>query len=811
MSQKSARLVRARLRHGAELAALVLLGVGLSAAVASRAESARRALVRSEFEQQGSDRLAALESGLAMMTDEVSTLATVAQVVPVLDRATFHEIAARMIERRPYFQALEWVPRVPHADRAETEARERRGEFPGFRLLDRGDRGMTTAAVRPEYFPVLYVEPLTGNAQAVGFDLASNPTRRDAIERVRQTGAPVASGRIQLVQDLAHRDGVLLFVPVYGAASATPELKGLIVGVLKIGELVDRISRPSPGLHVVLRDLSAAPAEQSLFAGPRSVLDHPNHLSLARALRFGDRRWEISVVSAPRRTDGIYAWLVLSLGAGIGVLLAAMRHRDIRRAEDNDLAATELRRLTDGLPQLCLWRFDHAPPGAAGRWRYTFVNNSVREVLGLERADLLASDEALRGQIMPADRDMLDAAVEAARAHRTPWKVRLRLAAAERWIEASGAPIDDRDDGRVSYGWFHDVTDLEVQRAQLEFAASEAERATHMKGEFVANMSHEIRTPLNAVIGLAYLALRLPMESKLRRYVTDIHESGKHLLALVNDILDFSKMDANKVTLEEVEITLEDVLERLATMIAQRAQAKGLELVFDVATDVPHVLRGDALRLAQVLINYASNAVKFTEAGTIKVQVSVDARAGDEVTLRFAVTDTGIGMSAEQQSRLFRLFEQGDPSITRGYGGTGLGLAISKNLAERMGGAVGVTSALGEGSTFWFTARLTAVEATVESVPPRATLGGQRVLVVDDNAAARTVLTGLLSAFHLQVDAVTSGREAIDQVLAAQRAGAAYDAIILDWRMPDLDGAATAAGVAARRGGAGAGRDGSRL
>ena len=245
-----------------------------------------------------------------------------------------------------------------------------------------------------------------------------------------------------------------------------------------------------------------------------------------------------------------------------------------------------------------------------------------------------------------------------------------------------------------------------------------AEAATRVKSEFVSNMSHEIRTPLNGIIGMTYLALRADPPPKVRNYLEKIEFSSKHLLGIVNDILDFSKLEANRMQLEHMEFELQQVLGSVHDMMGARKAGKPLELVVDVAADVPRTLVGDPLRITQVLLNYVGNAIKFTEQGEVAVHVGVAARDGDAVLLRFAVSDTGIGIEPAQRQELFDSFAQADSSITRKYGGTGLGLVICKRLAELMGGEVGVDSEPGVGSTFWFTARLGLAAEAQGQAPP---------------------------------------------------------------------------------------------
>jgi two-component system, sensor histidine kinase and response regulator len=346
----------------------------------------------------------------------------------------------------------------------------------------------------------------------------------------------------------------------------------------------------------------------------------------------------------------------------------------------------------------------------------------------------------------------------------------------------------------VLYARLVEVNRHEHEQAEKLLAArNEAQAASRAKAMFLANMSHEIRTPLNAIVGMSYLALRTELTPRQRDYLQKLQQSSQHLLSVVNDILDYSKIEAGGLEIEHSEFDLEALLDNVAALIGDKAGAKGLELIYDVGQDVPrNLMIGDSLRIGQILINYANNAVKFTERGEIAIVIRLRERIGDEALVCFAVKDSGIGLSAEQIGKLFRSFEQADVSTTRRYGGTGLGLAISKKLAELMGGEVGVESEPGKGSTFWFTVRIGIGKPVRKTYLPQPDLRGRHVLVVDDSENARTVMTDMLREMSFEVEAAASGQAAIAAVRGAQILNHPYDAVLLDWRMPDLDGVETA-------------------
>ncbi len=334
---------------------------------------------------------------------------------------------------------------------------------------------------------------------------------------------------------------------------------------------------------------------------------------------------------------------------------------------------------------------------------------------------------------------------------------------------------------------------------ELALAKELAEAASHAKSEFLANMSHEIRTPMNSVLGMAYLALKTELTTKQRDYLEKIHYSGEHLLGIINDILDFSKIEAGKLDMEMVDFELHSLFKNINSLVADKAKSKGLHLVFDMAPEVASCMRGDPLRVSQILINYVNNAIKFTQRGDIIIRVKNEGESSHASLLRFEVQDTGIGMSQEAIGKLFQPFQQADSSITRRYGGTGLGLAISMRLANMMGGEVGVASQPGLGSTFWFTAHFEPCNApdvcnadagsAATSKDPDNTrsatsaIKGSRILLADDNLFNQQVACELLEGAGAYVASANNGVEALS-LLRKEK----FDCVLMDVQMPVMDG-----------------------
>ncbi|UXH80371.1 response regulator [Roseateles amylovorans] len=411
----------------------------------------------------------------------------------------------------------------------------------------------------------------------------------------------------------------------------------------------------------------------------------------------------------------------------------------------------------------------------------------IRAELGLPLPDDIAE---------PGERDRLQALITQGSDERS---IELRLYNPKRELRdylASFLRIDYQGE-TATLMWMVDITRRKQAEQAILRAKEAAEESTRAKSDFLANMSHEIRTPMNAIIGMSHLALQTGLDARQRNYIEKVHRSAENLLGVINDILDFSRIEAGRLTLERVPFRLDDVLDHLVNLIGFRVEDKGLELLLKLEPDLPLALLGDPLRLGQVLVNLGNNAVKFTDRGEVIIGIEQTGwREVDEgrlVELHFWVKDSGIGMSDEQQSRLFQSFSQADSSTTRRYGGSGLGLAISRQLVELMGGRIWVESEPGAGSTFHFNATFGLQAQPAGQLPGRRALMAHdlqhlRTLVVDDNAPAREILAALAQSFGLRVDTASDGARAVDAAVEAQVQGDPYGLVLMDWQMPIEDG-----------------------
>jgi len=444
-----------------------------------------------------------------------------------------------------------------------------------------------------------------------------------------------------------------------------------------------------------------------------------------------------------------------------------------------------------------------ASAGIVGVWDWDIPNNRLvwdrvmYQLYGIRAEDFSGAYEAWSNAISPEDRalaeDKINAALRGEQDYIHEFRVVWPNGSIHHLKAVSTTTFDTLGKPLRMIGVNYDLTDQKAIEHELSEARARAESANRLKSEFLANMSHEIRTPMNAIIGLSGLGLGLPgLTPKLQDYLAKIHKSSKALLAIINDILDYSKVESGRLELETIEFNLEELLDNVADLFTIDAEAKGLELVLDIAPEIPPYLLGDSLRLGQVMSNLVGNAVKFTEVGEIHIKVAVVEMPvlsdNEHVRLQFSVRDTGIGIAAEQQGHLFEAFNQADGSITRRFGGTGLGLTICKLLIEKMDGNLTVVSEVGQGSCFSFTLSFSVSDkAHIERSP--LALRGMRVLVVDDLESSRQVLTEVLRSWGFEITEASSGSEALEQLQrAVHEPTRFFELVLVDWKMPEMDG-----------------------
>jgi PAS domain S-box-containing protein len=479
--------------------------------------------------------------------------------------------------------------------------------------------------------------------------------------------------------------------------------------------------------------------------------------------------------------------LVPPLAGAVRISSLSDQLRRVNKAADDETA-----RLSNSL-RLLLQSAGEGIYGIDSEGRCTFMNAAAAKALGVDPTEAIGQithpifhHTRSDGTTYRAEEGPIYSVLRGGGSCRVETEMMSRLDGTAFAAEYAAFPIVEGDIVTGAVITFNDITDRKRIEADLTAAHLQAMEGSRLKSEFLANMSHEIRTPMNGIIGMTGLLLTTPLDAEQHEYAETISQSAETLLTVINDILDFSKIEAGKIDIESIDCDLRHVVEDAVKLVAHRAEEKGLELTVAVDLQPSSMVRGDPVRIRQVLVNILGNAVKFTDTGEVTLRVHVVRQRADSLVVRFEVTDTGIGIDPKHLGRLFESFSQADASTTRRFGGTGLGLAICKQLVELMGGEIGVNSIVGKGSTFFFV--LTFPKSTARAVSPQKALDDVHVLVVDDHRTNRVVLDQSLRAWGARPEWFEGGAEALAAMVDAAGRGDPFRVALLDHQMPHMDG-----------------------
>ncbi len=768
--------------------------------------------------------------------EALQSLRSFIEVTPDLTDSRFNAFTRSTLQNNPDLHALSFNTFVRDADRAAFEAAMglQLGR-PDFQITERTVDGiLQRASKRDMYVPVTFIAPAASNLRAIGFDIASEAIRWDAVNRaLGQRSGFYVTAPILLVQE--NQVAVLTLAPVLQPGSA--QLRGFAVAIIQVGQLIERTLRDTlpTGLDVTLIDPYALGSVRRLDNGNASDSSRHTERQWEHKLKFGDREWLLKVSADERYRESqrsLNAWAVGVAGLLFTTLLQALfmsltgRTWIIQRQVDHQTAdlATKNRELAlatisiNKSPDAAFWVLPDA--------RIVRVNPAASRLLGYPadvlltlRVPEIAPDiseacwSALWSRVWANGSEVFEST------HRRKDGSQITVAVSASLVSADGtdylyANVRDISERKITEAELtrhrNHLEELVAARtADLSVAKEAAEAANRAKNSFLANMSHELRTPMHAIIGLTHLLRRNNTDPDQHTRLDKISNAATHLLQQLGDVLELARIDAERIPIEQTRFAIGERVGRVTDLLRASLESKGLGLQLEIAPDLAtRPLIGDPLRIQQVLAHIVGNAIKFTSAGTIAIRARLtDVHSGGAL-LHIEVQDNGIGITPVDQERIFRPFEQADSSVTRQFGGAGLGLAICRRLTHLMGGDIGVTSTPGTGSTFWVTLRIGVLPSESNGPLPdeisgaeaeqrlRANHNHRHLLLVEDDWVNQEVTLELLrNELGLQVDLAPDGAEAVRMAAAT-----AYDLILMDIQMPVMDGLTATRNIRARPG-----------
>ncbi len=694
-------------------------GAFLALSVWWMTEGWEREDIQAQLNHQGALHTAAIQRELKLDIGVLVGLRGLFNASDKVTRAEFAIYTRPIATRHPSIQALEWIPRVSHAFREAMEASAQLDDLKGFGFTERGAGSrMVKAAVRDEYFPVYYVEPMAGNEKVLGFNLASSAIRRVTLEAARDSGKILATASINLLQTKEKQKGLLLLAPVYRWPPATlrqhrQALMGFTLGVLRLSSLMERAQEhfgESNDIYLELFDITAPKPEQLYASAGETPQAGSNVFKAQEEFEVAGRRWRAIYRSSPAFEQAHQRVLPLFLGI-VGLLLSALgalyaRTLLIREARVQTLVAQRTDELEGSRSRVTaiLKTAVTAIITIDTHGNVRLFNPAAERMFGYSAAEVAGQNVKM---LMPEPyQSEHDGYLHAYHTTRRPRIIGMGREVEARRKDGSVFPIHlavgeaETDDAPFFVGMITDITAQKAAEQALLESKQKAEEANRQKSDFVNMISHELRTPLTVLLG--YLPLlqderMMPDKAMVAQIAIDMDASGTHLLELINDLLDISKIESGKMELRRQRVGVEEALDTVVTQLRPKAEAKGLTLQREGECPAASA-NADPFRLQQILINLVGNAIKFTDSGHITVSCACEDQA-----LLFHVSDSGKGIPAAELPHIFERFQQVDNSSTREQGGSGLGLAITRQLVELHGGEVRAQSTPGAGSRFSFT------------------------------------------------------------------------------------------------------------